>query len=529
MPALSLSRLALFSLPIALAAPLAFAGDDDDEEEDVKAMKAPGYAPRTNIDFAPLELAAPAASMAATVGGAQDIRYFRDQVAAGQVPHPATFTPEGLFSEHDLPIPDEGGAACRQLLCPVGAATTASLTVQPEVRYLAQLGFHTGIDASTFRRPPLNLVAVVDKSGSMSGQPLELVKKSLDEVVDQLGPDDQLSVVLYGDTVHTFVPPTRGSDKGALHAQIARIASAGSTYMEAGLAHGFALAHESGAHFDGVTRVMLFTDERPNVGRTDAQSFMGMAEAASREGVGMTTIGVGVQFGAELAQKISAVRGGNLFFFADAGAMSQTFEEELDTMVSELAYDLRLRVVPAAGLSIAGVYGIPGEALTWGPDGSMELGVSTLFASHEEGGIYVAFAPATAGAVPRQQVGLGGSVGTVSVSYELRGGQRFQGAADFRVLGGPLPAGLSRGKLLVEEVTTLKKAAALHHEQNDQEGAYRLVHGLRSTLEADRDPEMEPERLLVGKLDETLSKLSGHQGEGNVLTQRDPVTGLPTR
>lgn len=527
MKPLSLSRLVLLSAPLALAAPLAFAGDDD---EDDKVKLAPAGAPRVDFDFAPAEIAAaPLSKISATVGGAQDIRYFRDQVAAGEVPHANVFTPEGLFSEHDLPIPDEGGAACRQLLCPVGAATSASLTVQPEVRYLAQLGFHTGIDAASFERPPLNLVAVVDKSGSMSGQPLELVKASLDEMVDQLGPDDQLSVVLYGDTVHTFLPPTRVQNRAALHAQIARIESAGSTYMEAGLAHGFALAQVSGARFDGLTRVMLFTDERPNVGRTDAESFMGMAEAASRQGVGMTTVGVGVQFGAELAQKISAVRGGNLFFFPDAATMTETFDKELDTMVTELAYDLRLRVAPAPGLGIAGVYGIPGEALTWGPDGSMELRVSTLFASHEEGGIYVAFAPDAAGASARQQVGVGGSVGTVSVSYELRDGRRLQGAADFRVLGGPLPAGLSRGKLLVEEVTTLKKAAALHHEQNDQEGAYRLVHGLLSTLQADRDPAMEPERLLVSRLDATLSKLSGHQGEGNVLTQRDPVTGLPRR
>jgi hypothetical protein len=43
--------------------------------------------------------------------------------------------------------------------------------------------------------------------------------------------------------------------------------------------------------FDGTTRVMLFTDEQPNVGRTDATSFAAMAEEASRGGIGLTTIG----------------------------------------------------------------------------------------------------------------------------------------------------------------------------------------------------------------------------------------------
>lgn len=194
-------RLRLLALlaPFALLSGPSFAGDDDE----------PGkvtYKKTTQIDFSEMSVPAPMPSvastrMSATPGGAQDIRYFRGQVKAGAVPHPNVFTPEGLFSEHDLPGPD--GAACAQLLCPVGAAMPAELTVQPDVRILAQLGFQTDIDAETFHRAPVNLVAVVDKSGSMSGAPLQTVKDSLHRVVDQLGPQDHLSIVLYGDTAHT--------------------------------------------------------------------------------------------------------------------------------------------------------------------------------------------------------------------------------------------------------------------------------------------------------------------------------------
>ena len=59
----------------------------------------------------PAPLAAPPSSgMGATPGGAQDISYARDRIKAGEVPHPATFTPEGLFSEHD----QIGRASCRE-------------------------------------------------------------------------------------------------------------------------------------------------------------------------------------------------------------------------------------------------------------------------------------------------------------------------------------------------------------------------------------------------------------------------------
>src|SRR5207253_365270 len=150
---------------------------------------------------------------------------------------------------------------------------------------------------------------------------------------------DQVGIVLYGDRSHVHLAATSMARKADILAAIDAIESAGSTAMEDGLKVGFQLARDSKKGFTGTTRVMLFTDERPNVGATDADSFMGMAEAASKDGIGMTTIGVGVQFGAELATKIAGVRGGNLYFFSDVTKMQKTFKEEFDTFVTELAYD----------------------------------------------------------------------------------------------------------------------------------------------------------------------------------------------
>ncbi|MEZ4469029.1 MAG: hypothetical protein R3F43_32505 [bacterium] len=66
----------------------------------------------------------------------------------------------------------------------MGATTPADLVAQPEVRAIAQLAF-TNIDAGTWRRAPLNLVAVIDKSGSMSGALLDTVKASLHRIADR--------------------------------------------------------------------------------------------------------------------------------------------------------------------------------------------------------------------------------------------------------------------------------------------------------------------------------------------------------
>jgi Ca-activated chloride channel homolog len=508
----------------ALCGGVAWGQPDEDEPRHQIRARAEISFEAMDVSGSLMQPGAPLDNLGATPGGAQDISFFRDRVAAGEVPLPEVFTPEGLLSEHDLPLASSGG--CQRLLCTNAKGAEATIGAQPEVKWLVQLGFESGLTEATFRRAPLNLVAVVDKSGSMGGDPIETVKASLGEIAAQLGPADQLSIVLYGSSVHTHLPPTRGGDP-RIRSAIDQIAITGSTNLEAGLVHGFALARDSRRSFDGTTRVMLFTDERPNTGRTDAESFMGLAEAASRDGVGMTTVGVGVQFGAELAQKVSSVRGGNLVFFGSTGEMRERFASDFDTWVTELGYDLDVEVRPAHGLRIAGVYGLPGDMIRWTEGGGIALHVATLFLSKDEGAIYVALAPADDGR-PSRAIRRGDQIAAVDLAYEPRDGIRQAVTSAVAVVTpGDGDEGLTRGALLVDEVTTLKRATALHHHDNDQDGAWQLIHALRQRLEAVPDPDLRSELTLVSSLEATLAKLAGRAGEAPIV--RDAVTGLPAR
>jgi Ca-activated chloride channel family protein len=453
-------------------------------------------------------------SLGATPGGAQDIGYFRMGAGRGEIPQPDAITAEGLFSEHDLPLEvKDGGDA---LFIVQTAAAEARFEVLPEVRYLAQLGFSSGLRADTWTRAPLNLVAVVDKSGSMSGEPLALVRASLLSALDHLREGDQISIVLYGDRAHVHLDPTpvRGATRAQIAARIRAIESAGSTAMEEGLRAGYDVARQTMAGFKGTTRVMLFTDERPNVGNTEAAGFMGMAEAASREGIGLTTIGVGVQFGAELATKISSVRGGNLFFFEDGSAMKKTFASDFDTMVTELAHEFHVRITPAAGLRIAGVFGVPGEMLRWEGD-AIVFDVASIFLSRRKGAIYVALAPRVSDDLPTRAVKAGEPLAQVDLGYTgATDGRRVTSRESCRLLGPQdMQLGLSRGAMLVDEYLTLKKAASVHLFDNDQERAFRLVNGLLARLGAADDAALAPELKLVADVHGTLALLSGHVGE----------------
>ena len=500
----------------------ALAGGDDDERDGAPSFAPPPMAPRPAMPFR----ARPKMRMGATPGGAQDIDFARDRIAAGEIPHAKTFTPEGLLSQHALPLPPT--RTCKQILCLETVASKADLIAQPEVRHIAQLGFSSNLDPTTFRRPSLNLVAVVDKSGSMSGTPLETVKESLRQIVRQMTPKDRLSVVLYGDRSHVHLPPTppgrHAAQRQAILRSIDQIESAGSTNMEEGLKIGMSLARRSKAGFAGVTRVMLFTDERPNVGRTDADSFMGMARAASKQGIGMTTVGVSTHFGAELATKISSVRGGNLFFFPDVADMKKRFGRDFDTMVTELAHEMRIVVEPRPGFELVGLYGVPGDLVQRTKKGGLSMSIETIFLSKDEGGIFFGFAPA-AGKVPSK-----GPLGDVVLQYLDTQKKKHRDQLALSVVApAKAPLGLRRGIMLVDQVTTLRKASILHREKNQTEKAFRLVRALHQRFQRSTDPTLKKERVLVAKLDETLTRLSGHQGEGPKPKPRPRhmVSGLP--
>lgn len=455
-----------------------------------------------------------------TQGGAQDIDYFRGEVEQARIPHPDTITAEGLFSQHDILFP--ATEPCAQLFCLTSEVTGASLITQPQTKLLVGLGFGSNLDANTWKRQPLNLIAVVDKSGSMDGDPLDLVRESLTKVTGLLNDKDQISIVLYGDTTEVYLAPTAATQKNkkTILRQIKNIISEGSTAMEAGLRLGYDTASASSKKFAGNTRVMLFTDERPNVGSTDADTFMGMAIAASKNDIGLTTIGVGEQFDAELATRISSVRGGNLFFLGSKADVASLFERELDFMVSQLAHDLTLTITPNANYAIAGIYGIPGSMLGWQGTESVSVTIPTVFLSSNGGAIFFTLANRLEDShLPTRPIDKALPVANISLSYvsAIDKTQHNDSLSVFNQATSP-SEGIQLGHHLVDEYTSLYRATAEHYLNNDQESAYQILTRLLEKLSDPALPNamqknLAEEQKLVRGLQERLAYLAGHESE----------------
>ena len=436
-----------------------------------------------------------------TQGGSQDVQHFRSislDTLADKLPQVDSLTAEGLLSEHDLVLPSS--AQCEQLFCIVPHAKPSAWN--KDTQFLG-IGFDSNVDAETYKSEPISLIAVVDRSGSMGGAPIERVKEGLRAVVDQMREGDRLGIVIYGSetVVHQPVIDVAGN-KSTLRRAIDNIEIDGSTYMEAGMKLGFETAFAELENSRGKTRLMLFTDENPNVGDTSPEGFMGQAINGSRKGVDMTTIGVGNHFDSELAVKISSVRGGNMFFLPEAGSGDKLFKREFENMVSPVAYDLVLSIDPADGVKVGAIYGVPGELIADAGDGTISVNIASAFLSSNGGGIF-----ATLEGSPTSD---GAALADISVSYTDAISEKRE--ADTRpvyLTQGEAPANLAKAEVLVDQFNTTRAALAAYHDDDDPAQTAAILGGLSQRIAESGAKGMSEEVKLIDTLRIRAAKLAG--------------------
>jgi Ca-activated chloride channel homolog len=144
-------------------------------------------------------------------------------------------------------------------------------------------------------RPPLNLVFLIDTSGSMQdANKLPLLKQSLRLMLGELRPEDEVAIVTYAGEAGLVLEPTPASERATILAALDRLEAGGSTAGEAGLAQAYAVAGEMAAEGE-VSRVLLATDGDFNVGLFRARCARAVHRGAARGG--HVSVGPGLRAG----------------------------------------------------------------------------------------------------------------------------------------------------------------------------------------------------------------------------------------
>jgi Ca-activated chloride channel family protein len=442
-------------------------------------------------------LGSPAGDFGATPGGVKDMRFARELVANGMVPPPETLLVEAMFAEHDLGLT---GEPCQTLLC-LRSAVAVAPTVEGEPSGWLQIGMSSTINPETFERPSLTLVATVDVSGSMGWDysneeneyptPGALSRSLLHALSARLGPQDRIAIVTYGSTVATPLELTAGDRQETIEQVIDDLGTNGSTNMEAGLERAYAIAR--GAIADGQTeetRIVLFTDEQPNVGATSASEFEQMVGAGAEEGVGITVLGLGLGLGQELMNAMSHLRGGNAFSMTRDEHVDSFIEEEWPWFASPIAYDLSMKVAPSEGFAIHDRYGFPE-----GTEEEAGFDVSTVFLSRRKGALLVRIAPdESAGAAALDAFAVQATLRYLTpegeeVSLQLDAGYQGQ-ALDARGHYYEQP-GTARTLALALLVSGMRDAATLYQDRKS-DAAVELMKVTRDRFAADAELLADP-------------------------------------
>jgi Ca-activated chloride channel family protein len=142
-------------------------------------------------------------------------------------------------------------------------------------------------------RPPLNLVFLIDTSGSMEdASKLGLLKQSLTLMLAELRPEDQIAIVTYAGSAGLVLPPTAAADRGAILAALDSLAAGGSTAGAEGLELAYQVA--AGMQSDGeVSRILLATDGDFNVGVSDPDGLEAYVAKKRETGTYLSVLGFG--------------------------------------------------------------------------------------------------------------------------------------------------------------------------------------------------------------------------------------------
>lgn len=207
--------------------------------------------------------------------------------------------------------------------------------------------------------PRINLAFLFDASGSMSApDKIDYVRKGLETLVSRLRPDDVLSVVAFSEQPRVLLPatPMRLADPQALVESVRNELPDGIAAMEEAYREAYRQVSEN---YDpnAVNRILVLTD-----GLFETGNLLDLAAGYFDEGVGTTTIGMGLAFNLEFMTDLGKAGGGSSRFLNDEDKIHEVFYTDLDRAIYPVAYRLEMQLRFLQPVEILDHWGYDGES-----------------------------------------------------------------------------------------------------------------------------------------------------------------------
>jgi Ca-activated chloride channel family protein len=172
-------------------------------------------------------------------------------------------------------------------------------------------------------KPSLAMVLAIDKSGSMSGNKIQMARSAARSAVELLGQRDQVSVLAFDGKTFVISEMQRASNRSGIDRQIARIDAGGGTAMYPSMAMAYEVLQATSAK---LKHMILLTD-----GESSPGDFMGIAQTMAANRITVSTVAVGEGSHTQLLEEIARVGKGRYYLAADAAQVPQIFARETVT------------------------------------------------------------------------------------------------------------------------------------------------------------------------------------------------------
>jgi Ca-activated chloride channel family protein len=202
-----------------------------------------------------------------------------------------------------------------------------------------------GKEVAPDSRPVSNLVFLLDVSGSMAdANKLPLVKQALRMLVNELGENDRVAIVVYAGSTGLVLPSTTADQKAVILTALENLHAGGSTNGGAGIQLAYNTAVENFIN-GGVNRVILCTDGDFNVGVTSQSELVSLIEEKAVAGVFLSVLGFGMgNYKDSTMEKLADNGNGNYAYIDTAAEARKVLVEQLTGTLITIAKDVKIQV-----------------------------------------------------------------------------------------------------------------------------------------------------------------------------------------
>jgi len=247
-------------------------------------------------------------------------------------------------------------------------------------------------------RPPVNLAIVLDRSGSMSGAKIEKAKEAAIAALRRLGSRDLFSLVMYDHRVETIVPVQSAANTEWIEGRIRSIQPGGNTALFGGVSQGAAEVRKHIEDEKYTHRIILLSDGLANVGPSSPADLARLGAALIKEGISVSTVGVGTDYNEDLMTQLSQRSDGNSYFVESSKDLPKIFAAELGDVLSVVARKVIIEIECPNGARPIRIIGRDGRI----EDNKVSLYLNQLYGGQEKFALVEVSVPATEAETSRE-------------------------------------------------------------------------------------------------------------------------------